>query len=150
MLGLQDDVDDIELKQRWRLYWIYSVFELSNIKLQESSWMKSETQGVNEENIWSSSFAESSSAYFDNLALFEGYDKAVKYGNVTQEEAQNAAAFHALFCLYDEPSDNPADILQDEEWIEVTQAAKTFWRYLKNNTKSQRELDLVQELEKNY
>ena len=147
---MQDDVNDIELKQRWRLYWIYSIFELSNIRLQEASWMKNGTKNLNEENIWSTSFAESTSAYFDNLSLFDGYEKAIKYGNVMQEEAQNAAVFHALLCMYDEPSDNPEDILQDEEWIEVTQAAKTFWNYLKNSVTSQRELDLVSELEKNY
>lgn len=70
MLGMQDDVSDIELKQRWRLYWIYSIFELSNIRIQEVSWMKNDTKSLDEENIWSASFAESTSAYFDNLSLF--------------------------------------------------------------------------------
>jgi hypothetical protein len=150
MLGMQDDINDIELKQRWRLYWIYSIFELSNIKLQEVSWITNDTKSLNEKNIWSSSFEESTSAYFDNLSLFDGYDKAIKYGNVTQEEAQNAAGFHTLLYMYDEPSDNPKEILQDEEWLEVTQAVKTFWNYLKNSVTSQREIELVKELEKNY
>lgn len=147
MLGMQDDISDIELKQRWRLYWIHTVFEFSNLKLQKKSWTQESEDISNKEEEFSTSFEECSSSYFDNLALFNGYDKALKYGNVSLAEAQNADTFHQLLYMYDEPSENPEEIFQDGEWLEVVEAAKIFWNYLKENVSAQREIDLIKKLE---
>jgi len=132
MLGMQDDVSDIELKQRWRLYWIETIYEIANIESQKIS----------------TSFEELLSSYFDNLSLFNGYEKALQCGNVTQEEAQNVVLFHDLLYIYDEPNENFEDILEDEEWLNVVNAAQEFWNYLKVSVTSKREIDLINILEK--
>ncbi len=150
MLGLQEDINDIELKQRWRLYWIQCVFEFSSIPLQKMSWIQgSQTEWLNEEG-WSSSFEECNASYFDNLNLYDGYTKAVEQGNVSQEEADRADTFHKLAASYIEPSEDPEDILNDAEWMEVAEAAKEFWDYLKTTVISEREISLMKKLEKDF
>ncbi|MEA1982084.1 MAG: hypothetical protein U9N39_00955 [Campylobacterota bacterium] len=139
MRGLQDDISDIELKQRWRLYWIHTIFEFSSIELQKSSWLQGE-----------SSFYESTSAYFEILALDDAYEKAVKYGNVSKEEAQAAQTFHTLLVFYDEPSEDPQTVLEDPEWMEVVETAKEFWSKLKMMISSQKEIELIEKLEKEF
>jgi hypothetical protein len=147
---LTEDISDIELKQRWRLYWIHCIFEFSNSKLQRMSWVEgAEAHWPNDEG-WPSSFDECMTAYFDTLALDDAYLKAIKAGNVSLEEAKKANTFHMLALLYDEPSENPNEILNDTEWIEVVQSAKEFWNYLKSTVTSQREIDLMKKLEKDY
>ena len=140
---LTEDISDIELKQRWRLYWIHCIFEFSNSKLQRMSW-------VDGDEAWPSSFDECMSAYFDTLALDDAYLKAIEAGNVSKDEASMAHAFHMLALLYDEPSENPDEILHDSEWIEVVESAKRFWEYLKVTVTSQREIALMKKLEKDY
>ncbi|QSZ40769.1 hypothetical protein GJV85_01090 [Sulfurimonas aquatica] len=150
MANMQDDISDVELKQRWRLFWIHSVFEFSNLKLQKMSWIEaSETTWPNDEP-WFSSFEECLSSYFDILALDDTYAKALKSANVSQEEVDNASKFHQLAYLYIEPSEDPRDILEDPEWIEVTLEAKKFWNYLKATVASQREIELIKKLEQEY
>ena len=150
MRGLQDDISDVELKQRWRLYWIDCIFEFSNTKLQEMAWIKGPEANWPNGEVWPSSFEECNSSYFDNLDLYDGYAKAVEQGNVSKEEADNANAFHTLAASYIEPSEDPADILKDLEWVEVVQSAKEFWDYLKVTVTSQREIDLMKKLEKEF
>ncbi len=139
----QTDISDVELKQRWRLYWLNYIFEFSNIELQRESWVNGSTK-------WPSSFEESMIAYFDNLALYKGYEEAIKAGNVSKEEADMAATFHQLAAFYDAPSENPQDILEDDEWLEVVEAAKELWTYLKGTLRAPRELTLVEKLEKEF
>jgi hypothetical protein len=151
MLGnMQDDISDIELKQRWRLYWIESIFEFSNPKLQRMSWLEGPTADWPNGEEWPSSFDACMSAYFDNLALDDGYAKAVLWGNVSQEEAQGAEAFTRLAYAYIEPDEDPQEILDDTQWMEVVASAKEFWGYLKRSVSSQREIDLMQELEEKF
>jgi hypothetical protein len=90
------------------------------------------------------------SAYFDTLALDDAYQKAIEVGNVSQDEAGMAHDFHLLAVLYDEPSENPEMILEDPEWMEIVESAKVFWNYLKATVTSQREIDLMAKLEKEY
>ena len=147
---MQDDISDVELKQRWRLYWIHCLFEFSNVKLQHMSWVEGSHAKWSNEEGWPSSFDECQSAYFDNLALDDGYDKAVASGNVSQDEADKADAFNKLAFAYLEPSEDPVEILADEDWLEVVTSAKEFWNYLKGSVTSQREIDLIQKLEKEF
>lgn len=147
-MNLQADISDVELKQRWRLYWIHCIFEFSNVKLQEMSWVQGAEANWPNGEVWESSFEECMSAYFDNLALNDAYEKAIECGNVSQEEANQANTFHTLAVFYDEPDDNPETILQDPEWLEVVTSAKEFWQYLKKTVSSQREIDLMSKLEK--
>ena len=150
MLGMQEDIIEKELTQRWRLYWIHCIFEFSNTKLQEMAWIEGpEANWPNNEDL-SSSFEEYNSSYFDNLDLYNGYIKAVERGNVSKDEADRVNAFHTLAALYDEPSDNPEDILKDSEWMEVVESAKDFWTYLKTTVTSEREIDLMKKLEKEF
>lgn len=149
MLGTQD-ISDVELKQRWRLYWIHCIFEFSNIKLQHMSWIEGENATWPKGEVWHSSFEECLAAYFDNLALDDAYVKALEAGNVSKEEASHANAFHQLAYLYIEPSEDPEEILADEEWIEIVGLAKVFWDYLKETVSAQREIELMQKLEKLY
>jgi hypothetical protein len=150
MLGLQDDINDVELKQRWRLYWIHCIFEFSSTTLQEMAWVQgSEADWPNGEDL-SSSFEECNASYFDNLDLYGGYAKAIDQGNVSKEEADSANAFHMLAASYIEPDDDPELILNDAEWLEVVDSAKTFWDYLKTNVTAQREIDLIKKLEKEF
>ena len=150
MGNMQDDISDVELKQRWRLYWIHCVFEFSNIKLQRMSWIEGEDANWPNDEGWPSSFEECISAYFDNLALDDGYDKAVESGNISKEEAIKADAFTKLAYTYLEPSEDPAEILEDEEWLEVVSLAKEFWDYLKRSVSSNREIALIKKLEQEY
>ena len=150
MGNMQDDISDVELKQRWRLYWIHCIFEFSNIKLQRMSWIEGDEANWPNDEAWPSSFETCISAYFDNLALYDGYDKAVEWGNVSQVEADKASTFHKLAALYIEPSEYPEEILQDQEWIEVVESAKVFWDALKVSATSQREIDLMNKLEKEF
>lgn len=147
---LSEDISDIELKQRWRLYWIHCIFEFSTLKLQKMSWIEGPQANWPDGEIWDSSFEECMSAYFDTLALDDAYAKALAAGNVSQEEVNRANAFHMLALLYDEPSENPDDILNDAQWIEVVTSAKEFWDYLKATVTSQREIDLIKKLEKEF
>jgi len=140
MANLQSDISDVELKQRWRLYWIHTIFEFANITWQEMSWIHSKT----------SSYEECISAYFDILALDDAYAKALQAGNVSDKEVQNAKKFHQLLTFYMEPSDDAQEILNDKEWQDVTKTAKEFWYYLKENVTSQREIELINNLEKEF
>lgn len=137
------DISDIELKQRWRLYWINCIFDFSSLKFQNLSW-------VERSKKWPSSFEECTSAYFDNLGLYKGYEKAINAGNVSKIEAQKASLFHDLVNFYDKPSQNPQDILQDEEWLKVVEAASILWIYLKTTLTQPRETILIQKLEKEF
>jgi len=150
MGNMQDDISDVELKQRWRLYWIHCIFEFSNTKLQGMSWIEGSDARWPNDEAWLSSFDECNSAYFDNLALDDGYAKAVAAGNVSQEESDKAEAFTKLAYSYIEPSEDPAEILEDTQWLEVVALAKVFWNYLKSTVSSQREIDLIKKLEKDY
>ena len=148
--NMQDDISDVELKQRWRLYWIHCVFEFSNIKLQQMSWVEGNDANWPTAEGWPSSFDECMSAYFDNLALDNGYAKAVEDGNVSLVEANKAKAFSKLAYTYLEPSEDPVEILEDEEWKEIVVLAKEFWDYLKATVTSQREIDLIKQLESGF
>lgn len=150
MTNMQDDISDVELKQRWRLYWLHCIFEFSNIKLQKMSWIQGAQANWPDGEVWSSSFDECMSAYFDTLALDDAYEKAIQWGNVSKLEAQKASVFHKRAALYIEPSEDPEEILKDEEWIEVVASAKDFWDDLKLEITSQREIDLIQKLEKDF
>ncbi len=146
----QEDISDKELKQRWRLYWIHSIFEFSNIKLQKMSWIQGPQANWPNGEIWHSSFEECYYAYFENLALDDAYKKAIEWGNVSREEAQKAKDFHALVCSYIEPDENPAIILNDTKWLQVVASAQEFWKYLKATVTSQREINLIRKLEKEF
>ncbi len=150
MANMQDDISDVELKQRWRLYWLQTIFEFANIKLQKMSWIDADTCKWPDDEAWESSYEECLSAYFDILALDDAYEKAVQHANVSQQEAHNAKKFHKLAAFYMEPSENPQDILKDQEWLDVVHAAKEFWSYLKKNVSVQREIDLMNNLEKKF
>ncbi|MDF1880853.1 hypothetical protein JHD50_05955 [Sulfurimonas sp. MAG313] len=150
MLNIQDDISDTELKQRWRLYWIHCIFEYSNIKLQRMSWIEADEDAWPNREIWESSYEQCYSAYFDNLALDDAYEKALKSRNVSKEEALEANKFHQLSYLYIEPSEDPEEILRDIQWLEVVESAKEFWNFLKNSVQSQREIKLINTLEKDF
>jgi len=147
---LHEDISDKELKQRWRLYWIQSIFEFSNTKLQQMAWVQGSRADWPNGEVWGSSFEGCLSAYFDDLALDDAYAKAIAWGNVSQEEADQAKLFHQLAVFYDEPSENPEDILNDAEWMEVVESAKVFWDYLKTTVTAKREIELMQKLEKDF
>ena len=72
-MNLTADISDVELKQRWRLYWIYCIFEFSNAKLQEMSWVQGSEANWPNGEVWESSFEECISAYFDNLSSADAY-----------------------------------------------------------------------------
>ena len=150
MLGMQEDISDAELKQRWRLYWIHCIFEFSSIKLQKMSWIEGANADWPDGEVWYSSFDECIASYFDNLALDDGYEKAINAGNVSKEEAAKATAFSRLAYAYIEPSEEPEMILQDEEWLEIVALAKEFWIYLRENVSSEREIELIKKLEKQF
>jgi len=144
------DISDKELKQRWRLYWLQCIFEFSNTRLQTMSWVQGLEANWPDDEAWPSSFEGCFSAYFDDLALDDGYVKAVQEGNVSQEEADKANAFHVLAYAYIEPSEDPEIIIKDAEWMRIVALAKEYWDYLKMTVTSQREIDLIQKLEKGF
>jgi len=69
---------------------------------------------------------------------------------VSEIEAQKASTFHDLANFYDEPSKDPQDILNDEEWLEVVEAAGVFWTYLKETLTHPREVERIEKLEKEF
>ena len=149
MLGrIEEDISDTELKARWRLYWIQTVCEFAHLKLQQKLWIEG---GVWLDGaVWVSSFEECMEAYFDHLALDDGYKKVLQWGNVTPQEAHMAQTFTKLALAYIEPDENPLEILKDPDWIEVTIAAQHFWERLKATLTAPREITLVQKLQEAY
>ncbi len=143
------DISDIELKQRWRLYWIQSVFEFSNLRLQRMSWIEASEVSWPDEP-WESSFEACNDAYFESLDLYDQYEKAVERTYVTPDEAEHAKSFHQLALAYIEPDDDPVLILGDETWLEVVEAAKEFWEYLKTHVDAPREKELIKKLENEF
>ncbi len=143
------DISDIELKQRWRLYWIHCLFEFANPNLQRMAWIDPEQASWPDE-VWDSSFESCNDAYFEHLDLYDLYETALTQGNVSAEEVEHVKDFHNKALGYIEPDDNPEAILSDPQWIEVTQAAKTFWKYLKETVSSDREIELMNKLEREF
>lgn len=150
MANLQDDISDKELKQRWRLYWLQTIFELANINLQKMAWIEQDNAKWPDDEAWISSFDESMSAYFDILALDDAYEKALANGNVSTKEAEAAQKLHQHILAYIEPSEDPHEILNDEEWIELTHVAQELWQRLKENITSSREKELIDDLQQKF
>ena len=150
MANMQDDISDVELKQRWRLYWLQCIFEFSSTRLQEMSWVQGSEASWPEGEEWPSSYHECISAYFDTLALDDAYEKALEWGNVSEQEAEKAKTFHILAAFYMEPGEDPLEIINDPEWLEVVEAAKELWDYLKGSVASPREIELMNKLERDF
>lgn len=150
MIGLQDDISEIELKQRWRLYWIATIFEFSHLDLQEKFWFSDSQLTRSKSELFSSSYADSYSAYFEILALDDAYEAALKSNNVSSEEAKNAQAFHNLLVFYDEPWETSELMIEDPEWRELVNTAQKFWNYLERTLTSQREIDLIKKMKKEF
>ncbi len=74
------------------------------------------------------SFEELMCGYFDDLAMSDGVDAAVREGWMSAAEAQATRAFHWRAESYQAPSNAPdAFVLADPAWRDVVEAARRAW-----------------------
>jgi hypothetical protein len=139
---------DSELRKNIRLRWFENLFELSHYEFQKKVWLEA---GI--EN-YVSDYNEVVCTYFDDLDLGSGLRKFVEEGFITESEAQIFFEFHSLFEKYvDEKVKgefSDAQILQDKEWINLTNLANENWKKLKKVLIEKAELNYITELEKKY
>jgi len=148
---MPEQVSKEELNQRWRLTWIESIFEFSNLKYQKILWVDGSMEQWPDDQERRSDFYDCYADYFDGQWLNKGYSIHVKEGRVSQKEAEVAQEFHLLADAYHQiASDDPEIILKDLEWIRITKSAKKLWDYLKDTTTSPREIELMNSLDRDF
>ncbi len=73
------------------------------------------------------SFVELMCGYFDDLALSDGLDAAVRDGWICAAEAQATTDFHRRVESYQAPGECQDAILADPAWGDVVAAARRGW-----------------------
>ncbi|RYX80642.1 hypothetical protein EON73_05290 [bacterium] len=137
-----------ELRHSLRRRWLFSLFEFAHLDFQKNLWL-----GAVYPDIIGDS-TESICQYFNDLNLEEGYDQIIRAGLVTQQEFDIVANFHNKLDNYVKHPDkkmlSDKNILEDNDWIELTNLAKQNWGKIKIIIIDKNELDYMLELEKQY
>ena len=106
-------------KKSWRNRWLNSINELTDINLQEMSWL----DDMNSNPHWS--FVEFTSCYFDDLAIADlGYKHFIKDNWVSESEFMIIKNWHESIDLYMPPYGdvyNHRAILADEKWRNIVE-----------------------------
>jgi hypothetical protein len=109
----------------WRQVWLECIQEFSNYHTQRATWLNSGPPNPHYNPHFS--FREFLASYFDVKGeLRGGFGARVAEGDVTQEEAEAVAPFHALLDAYEPPNgddQNHEAILSDMKWVAVVEAA---------------------------
>lgn len=118
-----NELTETEQRQYWRLHWLSSLQEFTDISVQTTRWVNPEETNPHY------SFVECMCCYFDDadLAEQESYERRIAGGYLTPEEASAVAEFHLLADQYHSPGGDDYDtaaILSDPAWRKVVEAAQ--------------------------
>ncbi|MFO1076402.1 MAG: hypothetical protein U1E73_01600 [Planctomycetota bacterium] len=111
---------DFATRRNVRRNWIDLLYEFASPAMQ-TWWI-----GGGPPNI-QVSFVELMCGYFDDLALTDGLDAAVRDGWMSAAEAQATTEFHRRAESYQPPSSAHDAILADPAWADVVDAARQAW-----------------------
>ena len=137
-----------EIKRNIRDRWISSLFEISHSEFQNRLWVNADYKNsVGDYN-------ECVSGYFDDLDLESGYSEFLANGIISESEYKIVKELHFEFRKYTERTEkrnlSDKNILKDVEWINVTNIGLKTWTELKKKTDSNRDKNLMTELEKKF
>ena len=128
--------------------WIYSLFELSHSEYQKRLWILADYEYA------VGDYGECVCKYFDDLDLDNGYAEFVTDGIITQTESDIVEDLHIEFTNYvnrtEKQNLSDKNILKDVEWHNITNLALKTWYKLKENTESNSDKELMDELENKY
>ena len=92
--------------------------------------------------------------YFDDLDLENGYSDLIANGIISESEYNIVSELHLEFKKYTERTEkrnlSDKNILEDLEWINITNIGLKAWTELKNKAESTRDKELMTELENKY
>ena len=130
-----------ELIKNIRYNWLYSLLSLSDIDFQKKRWLNRDIKNP------AYTYVEFFCSYFDDV-LHAGYPEMITQGFFTEEEYQAIKEFHKLLDLYQEPNGDAYDhqsILQDENWVKVTDVGVNAMKNLKQIITDPEELKIFNE-----
>lgn len=107
-----------ELRRSWRLRWLDSINELTDIDLQRATWLE-DMENLNPH--WT--YGEFMCCYFDDSFAENNDEGPLKWGFLSEEEFTAIQRWHELLDAYEEPVEyyDPKGILEDEKWLQVVQ-----------------------------
>lgn len=118
------NLEDVKRRRRsFRLEWLRSIYEISDIELQRCSWLDRDNGGTH----WS--FFEFVQCYFDcfGAARHRGYDWALGQACVTGPEVAAVIQLHRTLEQYAPPGDDcdaHEAILADPHWAAIVSEAQ--------------------------
>ena len=135
-------------KEMWREKWLDSINELTDLNLQEKSWLNENLKSPH----WS--FTEFMCCYFDDLHLDLNYEDYIKADWITENEYEIIKYWHTKLNQYLSPNENEwVDnlILKDEKWLEILKigeiAKQNLSKILNENEKLILNKNLINEIE---
>jgi len=115
--NLGQSTEDQELRRSWRLLWLSSINELTDIDLQRATWLDMENLNPH----WT--YVEFMCSYFDDSHTENNYESPLKWGFLSEEEFTAIQRWHELLDAYEEPVEyyDHKGILEDEKWLQIAQ-----------------------------
>jgi hypothetical protein len=115
--------DEAFLRRTWRLQWLGSIEEFTNIEIQRRAWLNADHTNPHY------SYTEYRCCYFDDLGLSgdQGYATCLTEGFICEDEFQAVSGFHQALSNYMPPPGEGFEgqrILADPAWEAVVEAAK--------------------------
>ena len=137
-----------EIKRNIRDRWISSLFEIAHLEFQNRLWINTDYKNS------IGDYSECVCSYFDDLDLENGYSDFIKNGVISESEYIFVTELHAEFRKYIERTEkwnlSDKDILNDVDWVNITNIGLKTWHELKKETESIRDKELMTELENKY
>lgn len=124
-------------RKTWRLEWLEALLSLSDLELQ-TRWINKKIRNP----AWT--YIEFMNHYFDDLDLVDGYEKKIQEGYVSHEEYNAIEKFHIALEKYKEPNGiyDPEAILNDPEWIKITEMGQSSLKNLETLVSDAEEKDM--------
>jgi hypothetical protein len=115
--------DEAFFRRNWRLQWLSSIEEFTNIEIQRQAWLNASNANPHY------SYVEYRCCYFDDLGLSrdQGYATCLANGLVSEDEVKAVLGFHQALSNYMPPPGEGFEgqrILADPFWEAVVEAAK--------------------------
>lgn len=110
-------------RRHWRMMWLSSLQAFSDDETQQSRWLDPEERNP------AYSYVECMCSYFDDAFMGDedAFQRRIRRGHLTEEEAAAVEQFHALADAYESPGGDDYDnaaILSDPKWHAVVDAAE--------------------------
>lgn len=120
---------DILTQKKVRKRWLSVLFELAHAGYQERLWIAATVPNT------SGGYTACVGTYFDDLNLENGYVHFISEGVISISEFLIVVQLHAALCNYTAATHTKTytnkEVLQDPEWIALTQMGFTAWEALK-------------------